>query len=144
MDSCSGRVVRRVTRHGTAISRVGRDLMLLAGTLTSCCTGPIVLLLSRCSIPVTGTDSGKCCSRVLRVVGKVLDASLGSGTTLQFTIVAKYLQVTGRDVFAKAGGFMSSAVASYHLGRCFKFARGSMRRLLQSTSTVRRSGSLGF
>lgn len=107
------------------------DVERLARLLRGRCRGGIVILVSRCSIPLTGTGRGNCCSRVMLLVHGLFRGKLGAGGDVGFTVLANYLEITGRDVFAKLGGFGVCSVASGDFSRAFKFASDRMERLLR-------------
>lgn len=113
------------------------SLGILTRLLCGRCSRGTVVLVSRCSIPLSGTFRRKCCGRVMSLVQNLFKRTLGAGDFLRFTMLANYLHISGRDVFAKLGGFGICSTSSIRCSRRFKFAARSMGGVL--TSCGRRS-----
>lgn len=124
-------------------SGVRSDVQVLSGLLCGRCNRGMIVLVSRCSIPLSGTFRGNCCGRVISLVEKLFKRTLGAGRFLRFTILANYLHISGRDVFAKLGGFRVGSVISVSRSRRFNFASSRIVGLLCSCSEDRECPSMG-
>lgn len=136
-----GDLYRRYVK-GRVRGRMVHSVTILYRALDACCKRGMFLLLSRCSAPFVSTGSRKCCSRMETVLGHFLTASLGNGSCLRGTVLAKVREVTGRGVFSNLGGLIIYAIRSRSCSSYFNFARRRMGRLLTCYGT-RFSSRLG-